>query len=91
MSIDTITDNSWDEGRAWDGEFWTATRVEDTFWTAEIEIPAHQFEPDRIQSEQIWDFNVARVRITNASEFGQWVPTYGDAHRPDRFGFLIFD
>ncbi len=32
----------------------------------------------------------ARVRIANASEYGQWVLTYGSSHRPDRFGLMIF-
>ena len=30
-------------------------------------------------------------RIANASEYGQWVPTYGSALRPDRFGYLVFE
>ena len=75
----------------WNGGFNLVTKVEDTFWTIEIEIPADQLHQSKIQSGDIWGFNIARVRIANASEYGQWTPTYGDAHRPDRFGFLIFD
>jgi len=94
-SIGTLTDGySTDQvdeySREWNGSYHIATQVEDTFWTVEIKIPAEQFREGRIQSDEVWGFNVARVRIANASEYGQWVPTYGAAHRPDRFGFLIF-
>jgi len=82
-------DGNWDFG--WSGPSNVATKVEDTFWTIEIEIPADQLHQGRIQSGDIWGFNVARVRIANASEYGQWTPTYGNAHRPDRFGFLVID
>ena len=47
--------------------------------------------PDNAGGGGKWGFNVARVRIGNASEYGQWVPTYGNAHRPDRFGVLLFE
>ena len=57
----------------------------------EIEIPAAQLHGAHIRRGDVWGFNVARVRIANASEYGQWVPTYGFALRPDRFGFLLFE
>ena len=50
-----------------------------------------RFTPDRIHPGDVWGFNIARVRIANAAEYGQWMPTYGNAHRPDRFGWLVFD
>lgn len=68
-----------------------ATTVEDTFWSIEIEISLAQFDQKKIETGDLWGFNVARVRIANASEYGQWTPTYGNAHRPDRFGFLMFN
>ena len=77
--------------KGWNGTYELAARVEPTFWTVEIEIPAAQLDGAHIQRGDVWGFNVARVRIANASEYGQWVPTYGFAHRPDRFGFLLFD
>ena len=67
------------------------TRVEDTSWTVELLIPGHRFETSRIRYKDAWGFNLARVRVAHSSEYSQWVPTYGSAHRPDRFGFLIFD
>ena len=54
-------------------------------------LAADDLHGSRIESGAIWGFNIARVWITNASEYGQWVPTYGLAHRSDRFGFLIFE
>jgi|APSaa5957512622_1039677.scaffolds.fasta_scaffold07205_3 thioredoxin-like negative regulator of GroEL len=96
-SLGTIADNQWDSSvqmsngnSEWNGEYEIATKVEETFWTAEIAIPIAQFER-RIEPGQIWGFNLARIRIANAAEYGQWVPTYGRALRPDRFGFILFD
>ena len=74
----------------WNGAYNVATSVADTAWTVEIEIPGEQLHQSEIESGDVWGFNVARVRISNASEYGQWAPTYGFAHRPDRFGFLVF-
>ena len=91
-TIGTISDGSlWELFRAWDGRYTTATQVEDTFWVAELAIPLDVYQPEPIKAGDIWGFNVARVRIANASEYGQWVPTYGNAWRPNRFGFLVFD
>jgi thioredoxin-like negative regulator of GroEL len=97
-SLGTIGDTRWDNSAQngsggedeWNGEYEIATKVEETFWTAEIAIPIAQFE-QRIEPGQIWGFNLARIRIANAAEYGQWVPTYGRALRPDRFGFILFD
>ena len=93
-SLGTITD-SYNDGsqrtRSWNATYHAATKVEDTFWNVEIEIPATQLHQGTIKSGDVWGFNVARVRIANASEYGQWIPTYGSAHRPDRFGFMVFE
>ena len=59
--------------------------------TLELEITSAQLDGAEIGSGHTWGFNVARVRIANASEYGQWAPTYGWSHRPDRFGFLVFE
>lgn len=75
----------------WNGEYTLVTKVEDTFWSFEIEIPFKPLGDAQVGRGTVWGFNVARVRIGNASEYGQWVPTYGLAHRPGRFGFLFFE
>ena len=74
----------------WNGEYDTAIKKDETFWTVELGIPVDQFKK-KIKAGDIWGFNVARIRIANAAEYGQWVPTYGRARRPDRFGFLVFE
>jgi len=97
-SLGTISDAQWDSAEQmgpgnnmeWNVECEVATQVEETFWTLEIAIPVAQFER-QIKSGDIWGFNLARTRIANAAEYGQWTPTYGMALRPDRFGFLLFD
>ena len=92
-TLGTIRDSHHGPGRP--GDSWTCpievgTAVADTFWVVEAAIPVAQLE-GRADPGTEWGFNVARVRIGNASEYGQWVPTYGNAHRPDRFGVLLFE
>ena len=75
----------------WGGDFEVAASVADTFWTAEFAIPVAELDAKPITRGTIWGFNVARVRIANDSEYGQWTPTFGWALRPHRFGLLIFN
>ena len=95
-SIGTITDQ-YNDGSSrtgnldWDGVSALATRMEGTSWTVELLIPGHRFKTNRIRYNDAWGFNLARVRVAHSSEYSQWVPTYGSAHRPDRFGFLLFE
>ena len=78
-------------GRSWNSTITIATAVADTFWTVEIAIPAVELEGTSFTPGDVWGFNIARVRIGNASEYAQWTPTYGLAERPDRFGYLLFE
>ena len=90
--LDTYNDGSARFGdSAWSADFGVATKVEPDYWSIEVEIPAGYLHGSAIEAGTIWGFNLGRIRIGNASEYGQWVPTYGFAHRPDRFGFLIFE
>lgn len=96
-SLGTLSDLSsskdfggFNESSEWNGTFEIATRVEDTFWTVEVAIPAAELGGASITKGAVWGFNLARVRIP-AAEYGQWAPTYGSALRPDLFGFLLFD
>lgn len=77
--------------QGWNGNFAHAVKVNETYWSLEIEIPLDQFGQAAPKSGAVWGANLARIRIANASEYGQWAPTYGSALRPDRFGFLVFD
>ena len=65
--------------------------VAESYWTAEIEIPAAQLDGARIRPGAIWGLNVARIRIANSAEYAQWAPTFGYAHRPWHFSFMVFD
>ena len=93
-TLGTIKDGHLGPGRP--GNSWTCpievgAAVADTFWVVEAAIPTAQLDEGPPAPGVEWGFNVARVRIGNASEYGQWVPTYGNAHRPDRFGVLLFE
>ena len=100
-SIGTIADYGYNvekgttAGReAWNIPCKVATKVEETFWTLEIEIPLGEVAETKVRKGTIWGFNVARVRMGNASEFCQWAPTHGTSDsglRPHLFGFLIFE
>ena len=95
-SLGTITDVYFDGekrfgDRAWNGNFRAAGRVEEEFWTAEVEIPAGELHDEAIHRGTVWGFNVARNRVAHGEEYGQWVPTFGIALRPERFGFLVLE
>ena len=75
----------------WSGDFRIGVDVAQTHWTVEIEIPAAKLHEAQIEKGAIWGLNVARVRIANSAEYAQWAPTYGFAHRPFRFGFMVFE
>lgn len=89
--FDMYNDGSTNGGDiGWNGEYEVATHVGENFCSAEIGIAATQFDKE-INPGDVWGFNVARICIANAAEYGQWVPTYGRALRPERFGFLILN
>ena len=93
-SLGTIADDddgTGGEWRSWSTQVEAATTVADTFWSVEVAIAVGGLKGASFAPGDIWGFNIARVRIGNASEFAQWVPTYGYSHRPDRFGYLLFE
>ena len=75
----------------WNGEIESATQVAEDHWSLEVAIPMEQFGEGKVGSGAVWVANLARIRMANATEYGQWVPTYGNAQRPDRFGYLVFE
>ena len=79
------------EGRSWNADVDIAVTVGDAFWIAEIAIPVAELKGASFASGDVWGFNLARVRIGSASEYAQWVPTYGYAEQPDRFGYVVFE
>lgn len=90
--FDQYSDGSGPAGdQSWNGEFEHATHVAADRWSLEIAIPMAQFGEGEVGPGAVWGANLARIRIANASEYGQWAPTYGSALQPDRFGYLIFE
>ena len=90
--FDQYSDGTSQQGdTSWNAEFEHAVHTEAEYWSLEIGFPAAQFSKEQIEPGTVWGSNIARIRIANASDYGQWVPTYGSALRPDRFGFLLFE
>lgn len=90
--FDQHSDGTGPQGNTgWNGEFDSATHVAEDYWSVEVAIPMAQFGEGETGAGAVWGANLARIRIANASEYGQWVPTYGSALRPDRFGYLVFE
>ncbi|MBT3344536.1 MAG: hypothetical protein HN712_20335 [Gemmatimonadetes bacterium] len=90
--FDQYSDGSSPQGDlGWNADMEHAVVVSESGWSLEIGLPLAQLtESAGPISGQVWGFNLARIR-QEASEYGQWAPTYGSALRPDRFGFLIFE
>lgn len=79
------------EDKAWNPGVEAWSKVQPDAWSAEIKIPFADLEMAAIVPGTIVGFNVATVRIGNASEYGQWAPTYGHSRRPEQFGLLLFE
>ena len=77
--------------RGYNGDFITGAKVAEEFWSVELEIPYKELGTTVPRKGTIWGFNVTSTRMGNDSEQAQWAPTYGRAHSPSGFGFLIFD
>ncbi len=67
----------------------TVAREQDS-WSAEIRIPLSALAlGDDIRGD-IWGFNICRARRTvQPNAYSCWSPTFGDFHRPERFGRLV--
>ncbi len=74
----------------WNGEYKVSAKIKEKFWSMEIEIPFEELHNTKVEKGSIWGFNITRFRAHDG-ESCQWVPTYGGHHRPDLFGFLVFD
>lgn len=83
--------NAAKNGTAWNPRSEVCPKVTPDFWALEIKIPFKDMEFAANTPGVIIGFNIATIRIGNSSEYGQWAPTYGNACRPERFGFLLFE
>jgi hypothetical protein len=90
-SLGEYFDMSQKQRTAYNGEFRTAAKVEENFWSVEIEIPYKELGASKPQKGTIWGFNAISTRMGVDAQQAQWVPTYGNPHNPSRFGFLIFE
>lgn len=82
--------DSCERKKEWNGEYKVSAKIKDKFWSMEIEIPFKELHDSKVEKGTIWGFNLNRFRA-NSGESCQWRPTYGNHHRPDLFGFLIFN
>ena len=76
---------------SWNAELEHAVHTQDDYWSLEVSFPLAQFSDEAVETGTVWGANLARIRIANASDYGQWVPTYGSALEPGRFWFLVFE
>ena len=67
----------------------TATHHEEAAWTVEMAIPWSDLEVPRPEQGEVWGFNLNRSRRTKA-EYVDWSATFGNFHRAERYGDLIF-
>ena len=75
----------------WNGAVVAMAHIGEGDWSLELRLPAHRLANSRISAGDVWGFNAGRIRTVGGFTYAQWAPTYGSAHRPDRFGYLLFD
>ena len=90
-SLGEYFDMSQEQRTAYNGEFRTGAKVEEDFWSVEIEIPYRELGASKPKKGTIWGFNAISTRMGVDAQQAQWVPSYGSPLNPPRFGFLIFD
>ena len=60
------------------------------FWSAEVKLPLSSMSSNKDFLGDIWGMNFCRVRVTvQPQEYSCWSPTFGDFHRPERYGRII--
>ena len=90
-SKQSVVESPLSSDNGWNGDFQLATRIEPTYWSIEVALPFAEIDAPGTGPGDVWGFNVTRVGIGNASEHGQFAPTYGRSLRPRLFGLLIFE
>ena len=78
------------KGGEWDSKAVVKTHYGKDFWSAEVKVPISSMSSSKDYLGDIWGMNFCRVRRTvNPSEYSCWSPTFGDFHRPERFGRIV--
>ncbi|NLZ64735.1 MAG: DUF4838 domain-containing protein [Lentisphaerae bacterium] len=75
----------------WEVEPKVVTARDENSWCAEACIPLAAITAGKTDIRgDIWGFNICRARRTvRPNAYSCWSPTFGDFHRPERFGRLI--
>ncbi|MFH1706701.1 MAG: carbohydrate-binding family 9-like protein [Planctomycetota bacterium] len=62
------------------------------YWSVEFAFPWKVFELEKAPAAgSVWGFNFVWTKQTKPAQYAQWTPTYGSAHMPWQFGFLVFE
>ena len=85
-SKQSVIESRMSSDNSWNGDFQLATRIEPTYWSIEVALPFAEIDTPGTEPGVVWGFNVTRVRIGNASEYG-----HGRSLQPRLFGLLIFE
>ena len=74
----------------WDSKAVVKTFRGKDFWSAEVKLPLSSMYNSKEFLGDIWGMNFCRARRTVVpDEYSCWSPTFGDFHRPERFGRII--
>ena len=74
----------------WDAKAQVKTFRGKDFWSAEVKLPLSSMSSNKDFLGDIWGMNFCRVRVTvQPQEYSCWSPTFGDFHRPERYGRII--
>jgi len=74
----------------WNGVIDVASISEKDRWSVELILSARDLGGKAPKKGTLWGFNAVRYHVAS-DEYGQWLPTPNSAHRPDHFGFLLFE
>jgi hypothetical protein len=74
----------------WDAKAVVKTFRGKDFWSAELKLPLSSMTKSKDFLGDIWGMNFCRARRTVApDQYSCWSPTFGDFHRPERFGRIV--
>ncbi|MFA5858037.1 MAG: sugar-binding protein [Elusimicrobiota bacterium] len=76
---------------AWNADWQSEIRVNDTGWTIEICLPFTGLGILPPVPDNVWALNIARSRYAKeVAELSEWSPTYEGFHNPQHFGVVKF-
>jgi hypothetical protein len=76
---------------SWDCPWRAAVAVGGTGWCAEVAMPMRELAGGKVDSGDVWGFNLCRERQAGGSrQLINWAEVFGNFHRPEYFGHLLF-